>query len=136
MRFETNESLLKELAWPEHAMDRRGAMTWATILRDERDQAVKATASVVVEDTTVTLRLNAGTGGGENRSLLEATWKLDGPDGPVLTFATRAGSPAALDEARIVTEFQDRVNEMGILPHFQPMAPRNASTSPKRSPGL
>lgn len=138
MRFETNEALLKDLSWPEHAMDRRGMMSWTGILFDESRQAVKATASVVVEDTTLTLRLDNGIEGGDNRNLLEATWTLgstDG-DGPTLTFVTRSGSPVTPDEARIVNEFKDRVDEIGTIPHFQPMALRNAASGPRRSPGI
>lgn len=130
------QALLAELAWPEHALDRKGTLTWSAALRDAPSEGgtTLASASVLVSDTQLTLRCRSATVGGPMEPLLEAKWTFSGDSAPELASYTQMGQGQPLDEAKAIAFFQDRVNLLGVRPQFQAFAARATPSAPAPKP--
>ena len=59
----TARALLKQLAWPEHALGNKGTMTWSAAVGEApSENGIRlATAAILVSDNAVTLRCRSGT---------------------------------------------------------------------------
>lgn len=129
----TARALLKQLAWPEHALGNKGTMTWSAAVGEApSENGIRlATAAILVSDNAVTLRCRSGTTTGSVEPLLEAKWSFVGEDtAPELVAFSKLGQPQSIEgdqaEADAVAFFQDKVNLLGVRPNFQAFAERKA----------
>jgi hypothetical protein len=129
MSFSSPEDLLNQVGWPAQFLNRRGALSWSSVLSedtvDPRNTQI-ASAAVLVQDALVTLRYRTATLGGKVTPEFEAKWDIANGGSPSLVSCKEQGVESALSGQQALSAFQRRVLLMATPPSFEPMAPRKA----------
>lgn len=129
MSFSSPEALLSQVGWPADALNRRGALSWSKMLSEDPAEPLNTTvasAAVLVNNETITLRYRTATLGGKVSPQLEAKWSIAQEGSPVLLSHSELGQKVDLNEDAAISAFQRRLLLMATRPSFEPMAPRRA----------
>ena len=127
-------ALLTTLGWPSHALDQKGALSWACAVGQPPNRVMGAAVICRADTVVCRLRSDALDANSLPTNHLEITWAIGPEQRPVLRSVQRAGAPVEADAATALDWFKDTVNTMGTRPEFQAMGTRDRAVSSSARP--